>query len=297
MCSNWTLIKLVRCLLWSMPLLQLVCGLTNARELPEINFDKIVFLSTWTQSAKVKLVHGEYREPAAPGSATKTVVKLTNARAFGKLNGKEAGAVILVTDPGGSGTFYDLAILLKGPQSWVNQNIAFLGDRIRIHSLAIANDAVVVNMTTQGTGDAMCCPTHQVAQRFVLRGDRLIKTNEEAWGKADQVLIDTVWRWQQTLYNNDTKAIPPNPETYTLKLLPDGKVSIRADCNLAGGVYTLKGSEISIEITYTTMAACPPESLDQTYIRDLNAAAIYFVEGDILYIDLKYDTGTMKFMR
>jgi len=32
------------------------------------------------------------------------------------------------------------------------------------------------------------------------------------------------------------------------------------------------------------------------YIRDLNVAAIYFFEGEALYIDLKQDTGTMKFM-
>ncbi len=91
--------------------------------------------------------------------------------------------------------------------------------------------------------------------------------------------------------------MPPGPDHYTLKLLPDGKVSIRADCNLGGGVYTLRGNEISIEITHTTRAACPPESLEQTYIRDLNAAVIYFMKGDFLYIDLKYDTGTMKFMQ
>jgi hypothetical protein len=45
------------------------------------------------------------------------------------------------------------------------------------------------------------------------------------------------------------------------------------------------------------MAACPPESLEQNYVRDLNAAARYLMEGDLLYIDLKTDTGTMKFMR
>ena len=97
------------------------------------------------------------------------------------------------------------------------------------------------------------------------------------------------------MYNNDTKVLPPNPDHYTLKLLPDGKVNIRADCNRGGGVYTLDGRKISIEITHTTRAACPPGSLEGRYIRDLNAAAIYFMKDDALYIDLKYDTGTMKF--
>jgi hypothetical protein len=45
------------------------------------------------------------------------------------------------------------------------------------------------------------------------------------------------------------------------------------------------------------MAACPPDSLEQTFIKDLNAAVIYFIHEGNLYLDLKYDTGTMKFSR
>jgi heat shock protein HslJ len=278
-------------------LLHLMCGLAKAGELPEINFDKIVFLSSWTKSGKVQLVKREHREPAAPGSASQTIIKLTDNIARGKVDGKEAAAVILVTDPGGSGTFYDLALLVKEPQGWINQDIAFLGDRVKIHSLAIRDNQIWVDMTTQGPGDAMCCPARRVVQRFVLTENRLLKGNEEVRGKTDQILIGTVWKWQQSLYNNDTRAVPPDPENYTLKLLPDGKVSIRADCNVGGGTYRLDGSRISIEIIHTTMAACPPKSLEQKYIRDLNAAAIYFLEADILYIDLKYDTGTMRFTK
>jgi len=290
-------IKMSLRVFWLIVLFQLACGLAKAAELPEINFDKMVFLSGWTKAGKVQLVNGEYREQAAPGSATETVVKLTHHIAFGKLDGKDAAAVILITDPGGSGTFYDLALLVKDPQGWINRDIAFLGDRVKIHSLAIKNNEIVVDMTTQGPGDPICCPTRQAVHQFVLRDNRLVKMGEEVRGKADQSLIDTLWRWQQTLYNNDTRSIPPTPENYTLKLLPDGKVSIRADCNLGGGIYKLEGEQISIEITHTTMAACPPESLEQNYIRDLNAAAIYFFKADVLCIDLKYDTGTMKFLR
>jgi len=129
------------------------------------------------------------------------------------------------------------------------------------------------------------------------RGDRPVKTTGENRGAAEQKFISILWKWQQTLYNNDTKAVPHTPENYTLKLFPDGKVSIRVDCNVGGGIYRLDGSGISIEITHTTRAACPPGSLEQTYIRDLNAAAVYFMKGDSMYIDLKYDTGTMKFSK
>jgi heat shock protein HslJ len=213
------------------------------------------------------------------------------------VDGKDAAAAILVTDPGSSGTFYDLALLVKEPQGWINQDVAFLGDRVKIHSLAMTDNEIVVDLTTQGPGDTMCCPTLHVVQRFVLRENQLVKASGEVGEKADQMLIGTVWEWRQSLYNNDTRAMPPNPENYTLKLLPDGKISIRADCNVGGGVYRLEGNKIFIEITHTTMAACPPESLEHSYIQDLKVAEWYSMEGDFLYIDLKCDTGMMKFMR
>jgi len=271
------------------------CGLTQAEELTEINFNKIVFLSNWAKSGKVQLVNREYRGPAASDSVTELVVKLTGPIAIGKLSGKEAGAVIVVTDPGGSGTFYDMALLIKEEQGWINQDLAFLGDRINIHSLAVVNDEIVIEMTDHGPTDAMCCPTRRVIRRFALRDDRLIKTNEEVQGTPDPLLIGTVWKWQQTLYTNDQKSSPPNSENYTLKLLPDGKVNIRADCNLGGGAYRLRGNEISIQITHTTRAACPPESLEQSYIQDLNTAGRYRVEDEFMYIGLKNETGAMKF--
>ena len=90
---------MVRGLFLLIAMLHLGCGVAKAGELPDINFDKIVFLSSWTKSGKVQLVKGEYREPAAPGSATETVVKLAENIACGKVDGKETAAAILVTDP------------------------------------------------------------------------------------------------------------------------------------------------------------------------------------------------------
>ena len=215
---------MIRGLFLFVALFQLACGLAQAGELPEINFDRIVFMSSWTKSGKLHFSNGEYREPVGPGSATELKVKLTDQRAFGKLDGKEAGAVIVVTDPGGSGSFYDLALLVKKPQGWMNQEVVFLGDRIKIHSLAVVNDEITVDMSNHGPADAMCCPTRHVVQRYALQENRLVKASEEVHGNVDPVLVDTVWRWQQTLHNNDRKVVPLNPENYTLMLLPAGVI-------------------------------------------------------------------------
>ena len=108
-------------------------------------------------------------------------------------------------------------------------------------------------------------------------------------------IIRIEWKWQQTLYNNDTEVVPDDPDRYTVTFGPDGKIHLRADCNRGGGRYSVDGKNIIIELAHTTRAMCPPDSLEQTFIKNLNAARIYFLQQGNLYLDLKYDTGTMKF--
>ena len=104
-----------------------------------------------------------------------------------------------------------------------------------------------------------------------------------------------VWKWQKTRYNNDQQSVPADPSRYTLEFMPDGAVHVRADCNRVGGTFTIQGSRLRITLTHSTRAMCPPDSLDEAFKKDLGAAAIYFFKDDLLYLDLKYDSGTMQF--
>jgi heat shock protein HslJ len=101
----------------------------------------------------------------------------------------------------------------------------------------------------------------------------------------------------QTLYNDDRRSVPPKPANYTVQFLKNGRVNVKADCNLKGGVYSTDGKRLSIEITHSTMAACEEGSLEEQFVRDLTAGALFFLKEGDLYIDLKYDTGTMKFSK
>jgi heat shock protein HslJ len=119
-----------------------------------------------------------------------------------------------------------------------------------------------------------------------------------AGGKPEiEEITEVVWKWQQTRYNNDQHSIPADPSHYTIIFNPDGTLNIRADCNRGGGTYTTQGKGIIIEVTHTTRAMCPPDSMDQEFIKNLNAAKIYFFKDGNLYFDLKYDTGTMVLSR
>jgi heat shock protein HslJ len=101
--------------------------------------------------------------------------------------------------------------------------------------------------------------------------------------------------WQEFLENNGTVTTPDMPGNYTLEFLPDGQVSLQADCNRAGGTFTVEGSQLDIEIMETTLAACPEGSLEERYLQLLNDAVAYIRQGDLLFIDIMLDTGTMKF--
>jgi heat shock protein HslJ len=254
----------------------------------------MTYRSSWLESGQVTLAQGIYRAPAAPGAAAELVVRLSDRQAFGTLGGKDAGAVVLVTEAGGTGTFYDLALLSPEPNGWVNSDVVLLGDRVVIHELAIRDNQLVVTMTTHGPQEPLCCPTLQVERRFAVQGGQLVAVGESVVAPAPAGLVGPVWQWVQTLYNNDTKTIPPHPENFTVQFGADGTVKARADCNRKGGRYSANGQQIAIEITSSTRAACPDGSLEEQFVRDLMGSAIWFLKEGDLYIDLQYDTGTMR---
>jgi len=256
----------------------------------------IVYQSDWTKEGTAPLVDGTYSEPGADGSATKTVVKLHDRMAFGyAAGGQQLAVAVLVTDPGGSGTFYDLAALVfedGGPQHVAS---ALLGDRVQIQSLALENGEIVVKMMTQGPDDPMCCPKQRVVERYALQGEELVQVSSEVVADASDI-VGVTWQWQSTQTPVEKTTID-DPAHYTLRLESGGEVYVQADCNRLRGTYTLTDMHITIALTTSTRAACPPDSLDDRFIKELSAAVIYFTEGEELFLDLQYDSGTMRFAR
>ena len=136
------------------------------------------YQTEWTPEGTVRLEDGEYRAPAAPGSASEIVIALTEYVAVGELDGQSAAAVILYTDGGGSGTFYELHVMVDRDGQPYDVAWTQLGDRVQINSLAVEGDEIVVDMVTHGPEDPMCCPTQQVVQTYALQGEELTRTSE-----------------------------------------------------------------------------------------------------------------------
>jgi heat shock protein HslJ len=247
----------------------------------------------------VTLKNGEYRGPAAPGSISAMTVKLTERQTFGTVHGRDAAAVVIVTDPGGSGTFFDLVLLFKKNDGWVNVDTVFLGDRVKVYSIDIKDNEILLGMITHGPKDALCCPTWEITRRYAIQADRLIAregATKAAIGMND--IVGPVWHWVGTRYPDDTSQRPAaNTSGYTLQLGQDGTIHVRGDCNVSGGSFTLKNPDLAITITHSTRAACPEGSLEDMFIRDLNRTGRLLLKNGRLFLGLKLDSGTMEFQK
>jgi hypothetical protein len=135
------------------------------------------YRSEWSAKGKIKLSDGIYKEKIAPESATELVIKLSDKMALGDLNGDgaEDAAVILVSNPGGSGTFYELAAVIKSNGNPQHAASAFLGDRVKVQEVDISSGKIVVKMVIHKRTDPMCCPSLKVEQEYGLRGDALVR--------------------------------------------------------------------------------------------------------------------------
>jgi heat shock protein HslJ len=255
----------------------------------------------YTGSGTIQLTDGEYRQPAAEDSASEIVTQLTEHIAVGEMSsGEQVVAVILVSQTGGTGTFYDLVVMNVQDGQLSNPTSTYLGDRIVINSLTIDNDQIVVDMVVQGPEDPFCCPTQQVIQSYEQQGGELVQVSSDVIGTVaphseDFLDITTVvWKWQELITPVEQVTID-SPEKYTVEFKSDGELAVSADCNIGGGTYEINGKSISINITSTTLALCADGSYGDLFFRSLDGASTYFMDGDNLMIDQFADSGTMRF--
>ncbi len=113
---------------------------------------------------------------------------------------------------------------------------------------------------------------------------------------AGSNLLGKTWLWQKTEFNGGKDIPVLQPDAYTLQFQSDGKVNIKADCNSGGGSYTITNNvDLTIHIDTLTRAICPPESLSDEYINELNDTGSYTIERNgELVLALKSGAG-MRF--
>jgi heat shock protein HslJ len=118
--------------------------------------------------------------------------------------------------------------------------------------------------------------------------------DQNTQSRDPQSLLSKTWQWVSTITPVE-KITVTDPERYTIMLTEDGKLQARFDCNRGGGEYEISKGKLSFGPLMATRMACPEDSLDGPFMRDLQRVVSFFLQGGLLYLELPYDSGTMKF--
>ena len=113
---------------------------------------------------------------------------------------------------------------------------------------------------------------------------------QDAPAAAPAPAIPTI-PWQLTAFPGVTGI---EPGLYTIHFLPDETVNIRADCNWVAGFWTGANGALDVTVTMTTVAQCPPGSLEVPFVQALDEATSYTFADDMTLI-VSGPAGEMRF--
>jgi uncharacterized membrane protein/heat shock protein HslJ len=244
------------------------------------------YQSEFSVKGGVRLTNGMYKGKIVPDSATELVVLLSNEVAFGDLNGDGAddAAIILITDPGGSGTFHHLGVVINQKGSPKHLASQLLGDRVKVKSVSIRSGEIAVEMLTHGPNDPMCCPNFRVTRNYALRESKLVTAGVRE-------LMKRKWALQSFgLIDSEDLLVPRT--AISLEFGADGKLHGSGGCNRYFAAYEI-GPDDSLIIRNigSTRMACPQAFMDQEmrYFEALQRVSTFRVEKRLL--QLFYENG------
>lgn len=146
---------------------------------------------------RVGLVDGKWEgEPFVEGGSVSPGVYLSREQTTqGDLDGDGVDEVvsIVITDTGGSGSFYYLVLLRQANGALEHYATEFIGDRVKISSVEVADGGIELSLLEQGDGDAMCCPTLRVDRHYDVKGSLVRLASEHEAGPAERIRGYLVW--------------------------------------------------------------------------------------------------------
>jgi heat shock protein HslJ len=121
------------------------------------------------------------------------------------------------------------------------------------------------------------------------------QASQPAPSGTGQPLTGPVWKWTTTQMNDGSIKTPNDPNKYLIEFLANGHIAVQADCNRVAGTYTANGDHLAITLGPSTLAACPPGSLGDEFVKQLANISSYFFKGENLILEIKMDSGSMIF--
>lgn len=106
---------------------------------------------------KFELKDGLAEQPAAPGSSTRNTARIVGEPALGDATGdaKPDAALVIVNEPGGSGTFYYAVVAVDHDGSYRATNVIALGDRISPQSIDFSDGHFVYRFLERKPDESM----------------------------------------------------------------------------------------------------------------------------------------------
>ena len=119
-------------------------------------------------------------------------------------------------------------------------------------------------------------------------------TRELSQSMNPRAVLNITWYWESTISPVE-KIMVSEPEHYAFILKDDGKVNAKFDCNRGGGNYQISEGKLSFGPLISTRMACPQDSLNMIFMRDLQRVNSFYMQDGSLFLELPLDGGTMKF--
>lgn len=163
--------------------------------------------TTFVESGVVNLTDGEFQQVVSADSPLRAYARLSDIHAYGDLtgDGREDAAVILATNTGGTGVFYELFIVEMVENVPKTIDSTFLGDRVIIRAISIDDAEITLDLTQQGRGDALCCPSEEARLTYALEGREIMRTGEMTLSSAEVATAGhTVDAFMQTYLQDPT---------------------------------------------------------------------------------------------
>lgn len=113
---------------------------------------------------------------------------------------------------------------------------------------------------------------------------------------SSETLTGTAWRLVQIMSMDDQIFIPDERNKYTLAFEDNGRLIVRADCNRGQSTWSFKPpSQLEFGQLATTRALCPPGSLHDRFISDLNYVRSYVFKDGHLFLATLADGAILEF--
>jgi hypothetical protein len=138
--------------------------------------------SEFPRSKSAPLQDGVYEEEIVPGAATRLKIQLADIGGFGLIDNDDSidAAVVLISSPGGSGTFIHMTVVLNDDGLARPVATTLLGDRVAVRALEIQEHKILVRMRVRGPTDPFALLTREVTRVYSFENGQLNLESEQA---------------------------------------------------------------------------------------------------------------------